>query len=90
MDVPVLGLVENMAGYACPHCGEISDPFGAGGAEAAARVMDIPFLGRVPLTLSIRRASDAGTPPAAGDDEEAEIFAGIAARLMDEVNRKRM
>ena len=90
MDVPVLGLVENMAGYACPHCGEISDPFGAGGAEAAARVMEIPFLGRVPLTLSIRRASDAGTPPAAGDDEEAEIFAGIAARLMDEVNRKRM
>ena len=90
MDVPVLGLVENMAGYACPHCGEISDPFGAGGAEAAAKVMDIPFLGRVPLTLSIRRASDAGTPPAAGDDEEAEIFAGIAARLMDEVNRKRM
>ncbi|MFC7498718.1 Mrp/NBP35 family ATP-binding protein [Enterovirga sp. GCM10030262] len=90
MHVPVLGLVENMAGYACPHCGEISDPFGTGGAEAAARVMEIPFLGRVPLTLSIRRASDAGTPPAAGDDEEAEIFAGIAARLMDEVNRKRM
>jgi ATP-binding protein involved in chromosome partitioning len=90
MNVPVFGLVENMAGYACPHCGEISDPFGAGGAEAAARVMDIPFLGRVPLTLSIRLSSDAGTPPAAGEGEEAEIFAAIAARLMDEVNRKRM
>ena len=50
MDVPVLGLVENMAGYECPHCGEVSDPFGIGGAEAAARVMEIPFLGRVPLT----------------------------------------
>ncbi|WP_431870533.1 Mrp/NBP35 family ATP-binding protein [Allosphingosinicella sp.] len=90
MNVPVFGLIENMAGYACPYCGEISDPFGTGGAEAAARVMGIPFLGRVPLTLSIRRASDAGTPPAAGEGEEAEIFAGIAARLIDEVNRKRM
>ena len=90
MDVPVLGLVENMAGYACPHCGEISDPFGVGGAEAAGKVMAIPFLGRVPLTLSIRQASDAGTPPAAGDGEEAEIFASIAARLLNEMNRKRM
>jgi ATP-binding protein involved in chromosome partitioning len=88
MHVPVLGLVENMSGYACPHCGEISDPFGAGGAEAAAKVMAIPFLGRVPLTLDIRRASDAGQPPAAGEGEEAEAFRAIAARLLGEVNRK--
>jgi len=88
MDVPLLGLIENMAGYACPHCGEISDPFGTGGAEAAARTMAIPFLGRIPLTLAIRQASDAGTPPAAGEGEEAELFAAIAARLLDEVNRK--
>ena len=66
MDVPVIGLVENMAGYHCPHCGEASDPFGSGGgAEAAARTMSIPFLGRIPLRTSIREASDAGTPPAA-------------------------
>jgi ATP-binding protein involved in chromosome partitioning len=83
MDVPLLGLVENMSGYACPHCGEVSDPFGAGGAEAAAKVMSIPFLGRIPLTLSIRRASDAGIPPAAGEGPEAEAFAAIAARLME-------
>ena len=82
-NVPVLGLVENMSGYACPHCGEVSDPFGSGGAEAAAKVMSIPFLGRVPLTLTLRMASDAGTPPAAGDGEEAQIFAGIAARVLD-------
>ena len=88
MDVPLLGLVENMSGYACPHCGEISDPFGAGGAEAAAKVMSIPFLGRVPLTLSIRQASDAGVPPAAGEGEEAEAFRAIAARLLDQVNPK--
>jgi ATP-binding protein involved in chromosome partitioning len=83
MDVPLLGLVENMSGYACPHCGEISDPFGAGGAEAAARVMDIPFLGRVPLTIPLRLASDAGTPPAAGEGEEADAFRAIARRLME-------
>jgi ATP-binding protein involved in chromosome partitioning len=88
MNVPIFGLVENMSGYACPHCGELSDPFGAGGAEAAAKVMSIPFLGRVPLTLSIRRSSDEGTPPAAGDGEEAEPFRRIAARLLEEMNPK--
>jgi ATP-binding protein involved in chromosome partitioning len=82
MDVPVIGLIENMSGYACPHCGEVSDPFGAGGAEAAARVMSIPFLGRVPLALAIRRASDAGTPPAAGEGAEADIFRVLAERLL--------
>jgi ATP-binding protein involved in chromosome partitioning len=76
--VPVIGLVENMAGYACPHCGEISDPFGCGGAEAAALDMDHPFLGRIPLDIAIRRDSDAGTPPAAGDGPQAQAFAAIA------------
>ena len=88
MDVPLLGLVENMSGFACPHCGEVSDPFGSGGAEAAARVMEVPFLGRIPLALSIRSASDAGRPPAAGDGEEAAIFAGIAARLLESLDPK--
>ena len=87
MGVPVIGLVENMSGYACPACGEISDPFGTGGAEAAARVMAIPFLGRVPLRLSIREASDTGTPPAAGEGEETELFAAIAARLLEQVDQ---
>jgi ATP-binding protein involved in chromosome partitioning len=87
MDVPLLGLIENMAGYICPHCGEESDPFGTGGAEAAAKVMSIPFLGRVPLTLSIRRASDAGTPPAAGDGEDAAIFQALAKRLLEQLER---
>jgi ATP-binding protein involved in chromosome partitioning len=79
--VPIIGLIENMAGYQCPHCGEVSDPFGAGGAEAAAMSMGHAFLGRIPLDLEIRKASDAGEPPAAGEGPQAEAFAAIARRV---------
>jgi len=83
--VPVLGLIENMATYVCPHCGEASHPFGSGGAEAAAGEMGIPFLGRLPLSLSIREASDAGNPPAASDGPDSEAFATFAAQLLQAV-----
>lgn len=79
--VPVIGVVENMAGYACPHCGEVSDPFGSGGAEAAAKTMGHAFLGRIPLDIAIRQESDEGNPLAAGDGEQADAFAAIAGRL---------
>ena len=85
--VPILGLVENMAGYVCPHCGEVSDPFGQGGAEAEAARLGIPFLGRVPLDIAIRRASDAGEPPAAGDDEAAAPFLAIAEKLAEHLKK---
>lgn len=77
--VPIIGVIENMAGYACPHCGEVSDPFGNGGAEAAAKERGVPFLGRVPLDIAIRRASDAGTPPGADPDDRA--FRPIAEQV---------
>ncbi len=80
-NVPMIGLVENMAGYACPHCGELSDPFGNGGAEAMAGRLELPFLGRIPLDPAIRRASDAGTPPAAGEGQQAQAFAALAASV---------
>jgi ATP-binding protein involved in chromosome partitioning len=85
MSVPVLGIVENMATYACPHCGEHSQPFGSGGAEAVAAEMVIPFLGRLPLSLTIREASDAGCPPAGSDGPDAEAFDAIAAQLLEAV-----
>ena len=78
--VPVLGIVENMAGYACPHCGELSDPFGSGGAEAAAVKLGVAFLARLPLSVALRQASDAGTP--AADGPEAESFARLADKLL--------
>jgi ATP-binding protein involved in chromosome partitioning len=78
--VPVLGVIENMAGYACPHCGQVSDPFGRGGAEAEAAARGVPFLGRIPLDLAIRTASDGGRPPAAEPGER--LFSAIAERLV--------
>ena len=83
--VPVLGIIENMATYTCPHCGEASHPFGTGGAEAAAAEMGVPFLGRLPLSLAIREASDAGQPLAASEGSEAEAFAALAAKLLQAV-----
>lgn len=80
-EVPIVGLVENMAGYVCPHCGEVSDPFGSGGAEAVAEQIGIPFLGRIPLDIGIRTASDAGKPVAGGDDMRGRAFGMIAERL---------
>jgi ATP-binding protein involved in chromosome partitioning len=83
MDVPVLGIVENMAGYICPHCGEGSDPFGSGGAEAAAKEIGVPFLGRLPLSAAVRAASDAGNPPAAGDGPESKAFTDLAMKVSE-------
>ena len=79
--VPLIGLVENMAGYSCPHCGEISDPFGEGGVEQAAKDMGVPFMGRIPLALAVREASDAGQPPATGNGEDGAAFRQVAERL---------
>ncbi|MEY2882684.1 MAG: hypothetical protein RL490_408 [Pseudomonadota bacterium] len=80
--VPVLGLIENMSGYLCPHCGEASDPFGHGGAEAEATLLGVPFLGRVPLDIALRLASDAGQP---GTGAQAAVFAAIATAVGETV-----
>jgi len=58
----VLGIVENMSGYECPHCGEVVEIFGKGGGEALALELEVPFLGRVPLDARVREAGDAGIP----------------------------
>ncbi len=86
--VPIIGLVENMAGYVCPHCSEVSEPFGHGGAEAAAQELGIPFLGRIPLDIAIRVASDDGVPPALGDGPIANAYRDIAQRVADWLDGK--
>ena len=87
VSVPVLGIVENMAGYQCPHCGESSDPFGQGGAEASAAKLGVPFLGRLPLSQSLREASDSGHPPAAGDGAAADAFTTIAREILAQLEK---
>jgi ATP-binding protein involved in chromosome partitioning len=81
--VPILGIIENMATFTCPHCGEPSHPFGTGGAEAAAAELGAQFLGRLPLSLAIREASDRGQPPAASESDEAAAFVAIARKLLE-------
>ena len=87
VDVPVLGLVENMSYFLCPHCGERSDPFGHGGAKAEAERQGVPFLGEVPLEIEIRETSDAGLPIVATkpDSAHAKIYREIAARVRDQM-----
>jgi Mrp family chromosome partitioning ATPase len=62
MEIPVLGIVENMSGMACPHCGKEIDLFGSGGGKTAAEEMNVPFLGSIPLDPEMRRAGDEGRP----------------------------
>ena len=83
VEVPVLGIVENMSYFLCPHCGERSDIFGHGGARAEAQKLGVPFLGEVPLHLDIRVAGDGGTPIVAADPAgpHAAAFAGIAEKV---------
>jgi len=82
LNTPVLGLIENMAVFHCPHCGQPSHPFGHGGVRAEAEALGIPFLGELPLSLDVRIAGDAGTPVAATDAPEAEAYARLAGRLI--------
>jgi ATP-binding protein involved in chromosome partitioning len=83
VNVPVLGIVENMSYFLCPHCGERSEIFGHGGARAEAERLGVPFLGEVPLDMAIRENSDAGLPVVAAepDGARAKIFRDIAARV---------
>ena len=85
VNVPVLGIVENMSTFICPHCGTRSDIFGHGGARLEAERLDVPFLGEVPLDIVIREKSDAGMPvvATAPDSAHAQVYRDIAARVRE-------
>jgi ATP-binding protein involved in chromosome partitioning len=85
VNVPVLGIVENMSTFICPHCGTRSDIFGHGGAHHEAERLGVPFLGEVPLALAIREKSDAGMPVVVSepDGPHAQAFRVIAARVRE-------
>ncbi len=83
VDVPVLGIIENMSYFACPHCGERTEVFGHGGARAEAERLGAPFLGEVPLHLAIRETSDAGSPIVVSDPSSDHALA--YTRIADQV-----
>ncbi|HEX5212320.1 MAG TPA: iron-sulfur cluster carrier protein ApbC [Pseudolabrys sp.] len=87
VNVPVLGIVENMSYFLCPECGTRSDIFGTGGARREAERQGVPFLGEVPLHMTIREKSDAGLPVVATepDGPHAKIYRDIAAKVLEQI-----
>jgi Mrp family chromosome partitioning ATPase len=83
VNIPVIGIIENMAVMKCPHCGEEIDMFKKGGAEKTAEEHDVPFLGRVPFDPNIVRDSDSGTPFILehADSEAGEAFQEIVTKI---------
>ena len=87
VNVPVLGIVENMSYFLCPSCGTRSDIFGYGGARKEAERQGVPFLGEVPLHMTIREKSDSGMPVVATepDGPHAKIYRKIAAKVLEQI-----
>jgi ATP-binding protein involved in chromosome partitioning len=87
VNVPVLGIVENMSYFQCPHCGTRSDIFGHGGARQEAERLGVPFLGEIPLHMSIRATSDSGTPVVESEPHgpHAAIYRAIGANVRDQL-----
>jgi ATP-binding protein involved in chromosome partitioning len=87
VNVPVLGIVENMSYFQCPHCGTRSDIFGHGGARHEAERLGVPFLGEIPLHMSIRTTSDSGNPVVASepDGPHAAIYRAIGVKVRDQL-----
>lgn len=74
VNIPVLGLVENMSGFVCPECNSMQDIFGSGGAETRAKTLDVPFLGRVPINIQIREKGDSHDADSMFDNEQARPY----------------
>lgn len=88
LNVPILGLVENMSGFECPQCHHVTDIFSKGGGEDEAKRYQVPFLGSIPLDPSIVKASDSGTPTVKSDPESSvgKAFLGLAERVAANVS----
>ena len=81
MKIKVLGVIENMSGFVCPHCGEISYIFKTGGGEKAAKDHNVPFLGRIPLSQDVVETADEGVPIVTRNEKMKEIFSEIVSKI---------
>ena len=86
--IPIIGIVENMSGFVCPHCGEVTNIFKSGGGEATAKEMNVQFLGRVPIEPGIVESGDSGLPVVLKYPESAsaKAFEGIIDRIVKTVD----
>ena len=82
LNIPILGLIENMAGFVCPYCNKVVDIFGRGGGERAAKELGIDFLGRIPLDVKAREASDRGVPMVLLDCPASKEFKKIVEKII--------
>ncbi len=84
VSLPVVGMIENMSGMLCPHCGERIDPFKTGGGETLAHEMNVPFLGRIPIDTEVVCAGDAGVSLVRDRPQSpaAKAFAGIVDSIL--------
>ncbi len=89
VNVPVLGIIENMSYFCCPNCNHRSDIFAHGGAHEAADKMDVPFLGEIPLDIQLRETSDAGTPMVSHQPDSAHTvaFKAMAAQIWQDLQK---
>lgn len=83
VNIPILGIIENMSGFCCPNCNKVTSIFGHGGARAEATKLGAPFLGEIPLHMNIRSTSDDGRPVVATepDGHHAQIYTSVAKQL---------
>jgi ATP-binding protein involved in chromosome partitioning len=89
VNVPLLGVIENMSHFVCGHCGERTEIFSHGGGEQAAKKFEIPFLGRIPLDLAIREGGDQGNPIVVKDPEspQTQAFLQIVRTLVSQIEQ---
>ncbi|VAV85416.1 hypothetical protein MNBD_DELTA01-993, partial [hydrothermal vent metagenome] len=87
VEVPVLGIVENMSSFCCPHCNETTDIFSSGGGKATAERYEVELLGKLPIDIKIREGGDEGKPvvTAAPDSSEAKTFMDIAQKVAGKI-----
>jgi len=88
--IPIIGLIENMSGFICPHCGKITEIFGSGGGEKAAKELDLKFLGRIPMEPGVAASGDSGTPIVLSDPKSgsAAAFNKIVENIVGIVEKK--
>ena len=86
-NIPIIGIVENMSGFVCPHCGEVTNIFKSGGGEDAANQLGIQFLGRIPLEAGVVNSGDRGMPVviAEPDSASAKAFKSVVAKIVDTI-----